>query len=58
MKCSPGLQTKQSSFRGKFMLADFWKMSRVPGQLEKVLDAKVTDRGNKLNTGETKIRKI
>lgn len=33
-------------------------MSRVPGQLEKVLDAKVTGRGNKLNIGETKIRKI
>lgn len=57
--CSPGLQTKQSSSRGKPLLAESWRVSREPGQLENALDAKVTARGKKkLTTGETKIRKI
>lgn len=47
VKRSPGLQTKQSSSRGKPLLAESWRVSRVPGQLENVLDTKVTARGNK-----------
>lgn len=47
VKCSPGLQTKQNSSRGKPMLAESWRISRVPGQIEKVLDAKVTASSNK-----------